>query len=184
LIEQQNAELSRQAAALEAANAELARLSATDLLTDLPNRRKFIEIVEEEMRLSERYGSAFTLVMFDVDRFKAVNDTFGHDVGDRVLVHVASTVRGALRATDVVARWGGEEFMAILRQADVEVGAQLAEKLRAHLASARVDPVGAVTASFGATAFRPPESFGSLSARVDGLVYRAKERGRNRVVHD
>jgi len=181
MIEEQNRELERQKAALVAANEELARLSATDHLTGLPNRRRFIELMEAEIALADRHDEALALVMFDVDHFKAVNDTYGHDAGDAVLRHVAATVQSGLRASDVVARWGGEEFMVMLRRSDGAAAHEIAEKLRARLAASPVEPAGDVTASFGATQYRRLEGFARLAARADELVYRAKTAGRNRV---
>jgi diguanylate cyclase (GGDEF)-like protein len=180
-LEQRNAVIEQQKSELEVANAELMRLSTTDHLTGIPNRRRFIELVEEEIRVADRYGATFTLVMLDVDRFKAVHDTYGHDVGDQVLRHVATTIRSSLRASDAVARWGGEEFMVLLRRTDEETGYDVTEKLRKRLAESPVDPVGTVTASFGATQYRTPETFATVSNRVDELLYTAKREGRNRV---
>jgi diguanylate cyclase (GGDEF)-like protein len=140
-----------------------------------------VQLAEDEIRLGERYGATFTLVMLDVDRFKSVNDTHGHDAGDLVLQRVAATAQASLRETDVFARWGGEEFMVLLRRSDLAAGRDVAEKLRAALASSPVEPVGVVTASFGVAEHQPGEVFASLCSRADALLYRAKANGRNRV---
>ncbi|GGJ51983.1 diguanylate cyclase [Deinococcus roseus] len=174
ILEEKNRELER-------ANAELTRHATTDVLTGLFNRRKFIEAAEEEIKFSQRHGTPFALVMLDVDHFKKVNDTHGHDQGDEVLRHVAKLLRSRVRTTDITARWGGEEFMVLLRHTDLKAGEKMAEKMRESLALTPAGSVGAVTASFGVTAFEPTDTLTSLSSRVDALLYEAKAAGRNRV---
>ncbi|MBI4750184.1 MAG: diguanylate cyclase [Acidobacteria bacterium] len=182
IIKVQNQKLEAQKAALEAANTELVRLSTTDPLTGISNRRKFMVVVEEQMKVAERYQSPFTLVMLDIDHFKGINDQFGHDMGDRVLQHVAATIQSSLRTSDTIARWGGEEFMALLQRTRLPIGSEIAEKLREKLASTPVDQVGLISASFGVTEYQGSETLASLTNRVDEFLYQAKRLGRNRVV--
>ena len=119
--------------------------------------------------------------MYDLDHFKHVNDTFGHDVGDYVLQTVTNVVKVNIRTTDVVARWGGEEFMVLMPQSDMQAARSVAEKLRLAIAGNHFDKVERLTVSFGVTAFEPQDDLNSLLKRVDDALYRAKEQGRNRV---
>jgi diguanylate cyclase (GGDEF)-like protein len=123
----------------------------------------------------------FSVILFDVDQFKLVNDTHGHQAGDRVLVQLAGVASGQLRATDVLARWGGEEFVILVPEADGAMAYRVAEKLRAAIAHATFDEVGSVTCSFGVAQYVDGESAESLIARADRGLYGAKLHGRNRV---
>jgi len=164
---------------------ELRRLAYLDGLTEIANRR-YAE-AEIASRLSElrRHGFPFGLLFFDVDRFKSVNDRFGHDTGDAVLKLVASTLRRAARAHDFVGRWGGEEMIILVAHATFEGLASAADRFRA-LVEASVTPAAegplSVTVSVGAALARPDDTPESLVARADALMYRAKQEGRNRVV--
>jgi len=160
---------------------ELQLLAATDTLTGLRNRRAVSAFTEMEIKRAERYGDALSLVMFDLDHFKQINDTFGHLVGDDVLIHVATLIVERIRASEVLARWGGEEFILILPQTDMESAVHLAGELRALMQAYTFPQVGTVTASFGVTQFAPGDSMDSLLHRADIALYRAKENGRNRV---
>jgi diguanylate cyclase (GGDEF)-like protein len=163
------------------AEEEIHILATTDSLTGIANRREFSSILVTEVERAKRYGVPLSLVMYDLDYFKRVNDTFGHSVGDSVLQAVTSLVKENVRATDVVARWGGEEFMVLMPQSDVQAARDAAEKLRLAIAGHRFDKVSELTASFGVTAFEARDDLNSLLKRVDDALYRAKERGRNRV---
>ncbi|BBI98890.1 hypothetical protein FGKAn22_05830 [Ferrigenium kumadai] len=163
------------------AEKEIYLLATTDSLTGIANRREFFGILENEMNRARRYGSPLSLVMYDLDHFKRVNDTYGHDVGDVVLQTVTGLVKQNIRTVDVAARWGGEEFMVMMPQSALDVARSAAERLRLAVASHPFDKVGEVTASFGVTAFVPQDDSNSLLKRVDDALYRAKERGRNRV---
>ncbi|HVU06042.1 MAG TPA: diguanylate cyclase [Polyangiaceae bacterium] len=173
---------------LQRANAELANVAATDPLTGLPNRRSFEEAVKRDFARALRNGTAVALVMVDVDHFKKVNDTFGHATGDQVLRAVADVLRSALRTGDIPARFGGEEFVAILPGSDADGGRTVAERIRALLAAHDMPgPNGAfrVTASVGVAsasgaACRDAEA--AVLARADAALYEAKRSGRNRVV--
>lgn len=156
-------------------------LATTDSLTGITNRREFIAILVREMDQTKRYGTPMALAMYDIDYFKHVNDTFGHDVGDHVLQTVTGLVMENIRATDIVARWGGEEFMVLMPQADIQSARNTAEKLRLAIANHHFDKVNKLTVSFGVAAFEPQDDLNSLLRRVDDALYQAKERGRNRV---
>jgi len=117
--------------------------------------------------------------MYDLDNFKRVNDTYGHDAGDDVLQAVTSLVKENIRAVDVAARWGGEEFMVLMPQSDIQAARNAAEKLRLAIAGHRFDKIDRLTASFGVAAFEPRDDLNSLLKRVDDALYRAKELGRN-----
>jgi len=158
---------------------EIHLLAATDSLTGIVNRREFTSVLENELARVARYGTPLALVMYDLDHFKQVNDTFGHDVGDQVLQTITDLVKRNIRGIDVEARWGGEEFMVLMPQSDILAAKNAAEKLRIVIASHRFDKVGYVTASFGVTEFTPQDDLNSLLKRVDGALYKAKGRGRN-----
>lgn len=160
---------------------ELQRLAATDTLTGLRNRRAVSAFTEMEIKRAERYGDALSLIMFDIDHFKRINDTFGHLVGDEVLILVAKLISERIRASEVLARWGGEEFILILPQTDMENAVHLAGELRTLMQAYVFPHVGIVTASFGVTQFSPGDSMDNLLHRADIALYRAKENGRNRV---
>lgn len=160
---------------------ELERQASVDYLTGAYNRRKFMAFLDHECARALRYGRPFAMLMFDIDRFKAVNDTYGHDIGDRVLCEVARRARGCLRKSDVFARWGGEEFVVLLPESRLDQAVLLAEKMRATLADSAMAVAGTVTASFGVVEYRPAEPIDELTKRADSALYRAKERGRDRV---
>lgn len=162
------------------AEAEIHLLATTDSLTGIANRREFTAILSKEMDRSKRYGTPMSLAMYDLDFFKRVNDSFGHDMGDYVLQAVTAVVKQHLRANDVVGRWGGEEFM-VLMPSDMQSALNVAEKLRLEISGQRFDKVNAITASFGVATFEPQDDLNSLLKRVDDALYLAKERGRNRV---
>ena len=150
-------------------------------MTGLRNRRAFNEFMELEIKRAERHGNALSLIMFDIDDFKRINDTFGHHVGDDVLIHVAKLIGERIRASEILARWGGEEFIILLPQSNVENAVHLAGELRERMQAHAFPGAGTVTASFGVTRFSVGDSMDSLLQRADAAVYRAKANGRNRV---
>lgn len=168
--------------ALQESNAELRQLAATDVLTRLWNRRHFEQAASTAMGLAERYGDPLSLIMFDIDHFKSINDRWGHQAGDRVLIEMAQRVRASLRAVDVLARWGGEEFVVMVPHGESSEAIQVAEKVRERVAAEPFPGVGTVTASFGVSQFVVGESADSWIQRADEALYRAKREGRNRVV--
>ena len=160
---------------------EIHILATTDSLTGIANRREFARILASEMDRAKRYVTPLSLVMFDLDYFKRVNDTFGHDTGDYVLQAVTKIVKNNIRAVDLVARWGGEEFMLLMPQTDMRGAEIAANKLRLAIAQYHFDKVGNLTVSFGVVVFEPQDDLNSLLKRVDDALYSAKEKGRNRV---
>ncbi|OYY74072.1 MAG: hypothetical protein B7Y40_06555 [Gammaproteobacteria bacterium 28-57-27] len=160
---------------------EIHLLATTDSLTCIANRREFSAILGREIDRAKRYGTPMSLAMYDLDYFKHVNDTFGHDVGDYVLQAVTGLVKENIRANDVVGRWGGEEFMVLMPQSDMQAARNASEKLRLAIAGHHFDKVGNLTASFGVAAFEPQDDMNALLKRVDDALYRAKDQGRNRV---
>lgn len=157
----------------------LATLSSLDQLTGIFNRRKFHELAERELQRAKRYQESLTVVLFDIDHFKAVNDTFGHNQGDTVLKRVATTAANRVRATDVFCRWGGEEFLLLLPQTTIQQATMLAESLRKALALCQEPPE--ITASFGIANWHEAETLEHLVARADSALYQAKANGRNRI---
>lgn len=164
-------------------NAQLQTLASTDGLTNLKNRRACNERLEHEIQYAARYNTALSLVVIDVDHFKAYNDTFGHLPGDAVLQTVAQLLHHSARRTDMVARYGGEEFLLVLPETGVAEAMMVAERCRAAIAGYAWEQ-RAVTASFGvATRTSETETSQTLIARADEALYTAKARGRNCVVH-
>ncbi len=161
--------------------AEIHLLATTDSLTGVANRSDFTRVLVAEMDRARRYGTPLSLIMYDLDHFKRVNDSFGHDTGDDVLRSVTDVVTTHIRVVDVAARWGGEEFMVLMPQSDLEAARITAEKLRQAIEAHRFDKAGTVTVSFGVTTFVPQDDVNSLLKRVDDALYRAKDKGRNRV---
>ncbi|CAM5378682.1 GGDEF domain-containing protein [Rhodanobacter lindaniclasticus] len=159
---------------------ELAHLANTDELTQLPNRRLLAERVESELVRFARYGRTFTVILFDIDHFKNVNDRFGHPVGDRVLVALAARVRESLREVDTLGRWGGEEFIIILPEVDLADGLRKAEALCARVAAQALFGDHAITISCGVADVHPGDTADSLFGRTDTALYIAKRQGRNR----
>lgn len=162
-------------------NGALERLAVTDQLTGLNNRMRLDQALGEERLRNQRYASGFALLIIDVDHFKLVNDTFGHQVGDQVLVGIARTLLDSVRQIDMVGRWGGEEFLVICREADLDGARVLAEKLRLAVQAQVFPGVGQKTVSIGVTMFQPGDELNATLARADTALYRAKHEGRNRV---
>ncbi len=165
-------------------NVRLSELATIDELTQLKNRRRFNEDLEHHVTLSIRGGMPLSLIILDVDRFKQYNDTFGHPAGDEVLRGVSASLRACVREHDLVARFGGEEFVVLLPSTDADTALVVAERIRAAIA-ARTWPFGTVSASLGvATAHSErAESLASLVDQADQALYRAKRAGRDRVAH-
>lgn len=155
--------------------------ATTDPLTGVFNRLKFNQVLAAEMARSGRYKTPLSVLMYDIDHFKAVNDTHGHQVGDRVLVGITRIAAGHIRQTDVLARWGGEEFMILAPNCDGQSAFELAEKLRRLIEEFVFAEVGTVTCSFGVTQFQDGDTAETLTSRVDEALYAAKRAGRNRV---
>jgi two-component system cell cycle response regulator len=163
-------------------NAELEELAKTDVLTGLANRRHAQAALQATIASARRHRREVSVVLLDIDRFKAVNDALGHAAGDEVLRHVAGLLADELRTEDLASRWGGEEFLVLLPDVPATGAATTAERLREAIASAPGAP-GApqVTASFGWATWDGAESVEALVARADDALYVAKGGGRNRV---
>lgn len=170
--------------ALDVQNIRLHRVAVTDVLTGAYNREFLAQRLPVEMERAIGGDQPLAIAMLDVDHFKTVNDRYGHDVGDDVLAEVAVRLRAAIRADDLLVRYGGEEFLVVLPRADAGKGWEVAERMRARVAGTRIE-VGAtsldIAASVGVAQLRAGESAGELIRRADGALYAAKARGRNRV---
>jgi diguanylate cyclase (GGDEF)-like protein len=155
--------------------------ATTDPLTGLYNRLKLGPMLIDEMQRVDRYDTPLSLMLFDVDHFKKINDTHGHGIGDQVLVHLSRLALELIRSNDLLARWGGEEFLVLLPGADGPMAFHAAEKLRDAIGKMTFDDVGSVTCSFGVAQYSSGETTDEFIARADAALYRAKTNGRNQV---
>ena len=166
--------------------AEVQLQSVTDSLTGIFNRRHFFALAEREFQRSARFGRPLSAIMLDIDHFKRVNDTFGHAVGDQVIVEVAKLCRTTIRAVDILGRYGGEEFVFILPETDAPGARQLAERLRQRVSAVPFETQAgplAITASLGVTSTAlQAADVNALVANADVALYAAKQAGRNRVL--
>jgi diguanylate cyclase (GGDEF)-like protein len=168
--------------ALNRANELLERQAMTDPLTGIINRMKFDEMLMKEISRSKRHKIPLSLVMFDIDHFKIINDTFGHHIGDAVLQQLATHISTHVRKHDYFARWGGEEFMILLTHNTRETAAQFTETLRSAIEELRIRGHQRITCSFGVTQLNDDDDVFSIAKRADEAMYKAKAAGRNRVV--
>lgn len=168
--------------ALREANERLVRVATTDTLTGLWNRRRFDETVDQEMARANRHGQPLSMIMFDLDRFKRLNDSYGHLFGDQVLVTLGHIARQHTRTSDSLFRWGGEEFMLLLPCTELIEAQAAAEKLRLAIANAPMAEGLMITASFGVATYHLDESIDHWIGRADAALYEAKQGGRNRVI--
>jgi diguanylate cyclase (GGDEF)-like protein len=166
---------------LQEKNEELERIVVIDRLTGLYNRLKLDQVLKDELARSVRYETHFSILMLDIDKFKAVNDTFGHQAGDSVLVEFARILQGNVRESDAVGRWGGEEFLIVCRDTVRENAVTLAQNLRQKVEQHEFAIAGHKTVSIGVASWRAGDSITQLMERADHALYRAKEHGRNRV---
>lgn len=161
---------------------EVEEISITDHLTGAFTRRHLDEVLATEISRASRSGHGFGVLLCDLDRFKSVNDQFGHRAGDKLLIQTVALLKKKIRKIDVLGRWGGEEFLVVVPEInDLEHGMAAAEKLRAAIETEAFGAVGQRTASFGVAVYRPGESAEQLVERADQALYRAKAGGRNRV---
>jgi diguanylate cyclase (GGDEF)-like protein len=168
---------------------ELHKLANLDPMLQIHNKKFFLEYLEQKYYYSQLSRTQFSLVLFDVDHFKRVNDTYGHQTGDRVLQHIATTVKANLRGSDIFSRYGGEEFSVVLPESDANQARLTAEKLRRVIEATGIRHHEAeinVTISLGVASFRPTDSAihscRELIEHADSALYQAKKMGRNRVV--
>lgn len=168
---------------LEKAHLRIITLVNTDSLTHLANRRFFIDLLEKAMAFAKRHEQPLSLIMADLDHFKSINDTYGHQVGDQVLAAFGQVMQASIRQEDLAARFGGEEFIIMLPGTTLEDATILAERLRESLENLTFPPLKTrVTASFGIAQYRPDDTFETLVKRTDEALYAAKAAGRNRVM--
>jgi len=166
---------------LEKMNDELKMMSKTDHLTKLSNRLEIDRILDHEKERAGIQGSTFSIILIDIDHFKRVNDTYGHPVGDRVLIHISNIMKDLSRRLDTVGRWGGEEFIIVLPDTLLEDAATKAETIRKIISETVFDTVGHLTVSLGVVQYRENMKLSDMFSSVDEALYKAKENGRNRI---
>ena len=180
-VRERTRELARANAQLEQKSQELERISVTDPLTRLFNRRRLDACMDVEFERARRYDTEVALILIDIDHFKQVNDSHGHQIGDEVLCQVAATLQLGIRASDIAGRWGGEEFLILCPETDLLGAEAMAEKLRGLIQLAALPAGLHCTASLGVAQFQPGDDPKDLVSRADLALYRAKSAGRNRV---
>lgn len=164
---------------------KLNKLSITDSLTQIYNRAKFDEELKKSIDLSKRYSTRLSLILFDIDDFKQINDSYGHLAGDNILISLSQLVKRSVRKTDTFARWGGDEFVILLPCTNTEAARNIAQKLRAIISAHHFDNLVHISCSFGVTSLNNDEDFNSLMFRIDKLLYRAKKStGKNTIICD
>lgn len=165
---------------LEQKNRELEKMATTDSLTSLSNRRVIENAVKNESLRFGRYSKVFSILLIDIDLFKSVNDEYGHNIGDEVLMVIADILKSNMRSADMVGRWGGEEFLVLCPETDEKGAYHLAENLRKIVEDYTFPAIGTKTISIGIASCLPDENVEKLIARADEALYRAKAKGRNR----
>ncbi|MGE4419829.1 MAG: diguanylate cyclase [Sulfurimonas sp.] len=181
LMKAHHEELSQINASLLNKSKKYEAMASTDSLTGLYNRGKFLELYLSSFATMQDRGNSMSFILADIDHFKKINDNYGHNVGDEVLVLIAHELQKTLRNIDIVCRWGGEEFVVLLPATELENAVILAEKLRAHIEALALQKVGKVTSSFGVTKVYADDDIKSLVERADKALYDAKKSGRNMV---
>jgi diguanylate cyclase (GGDEF)-like protein len=161
---------------------DLEKSADYDPLTKVYNRVKLSKMFDGLYFNTNKHNHALSIILFDIDKFKSINDTHGHNVGDKVLVELALLVNGLLRDSDIIARWGGEEFLIVLMDTSAENAKKLAERIRKEIEHYPFTHVNRVTCSFGVTQFDNSDKHVTFLERADKALYEAKENGRNRVV--
>ncbi len=181
MMREHEQELKEINAMLTKKNKQYELLASTDPLTGLYNRYKFEQLYDSSLRLSQQRGTFMSLILLDLDHFKSINDTYGHNVGDEVLQTIGEILKNKMRETDIVCRWGGEEFAILVPAIDIDKGVVIAEKLRKKIEKTKIDKVGKITASFGVTQIKD-ELLEEAIEMADKALYEAKRSGRNKVV--
>ncbi len=166
---------------LEEQKKEIEKAAQIDPLTKVANRMKFNITLKYQMDMAERYDHGFCIILFDIDNFKSVNDTYGHQVGDNILVELSSRIKNAMRKSDTFARWGGEEFAIILPQSKIEKAVIIADKLRLIIADELFEDDLNITCSFGVCEYKKSYELEDLIECVDKMLYLAKSKGKNQV---
>lgn len=167
---------------LQQKNRHLTKLATKDTLTEIHNRHMFDELFSQELSIMKRQGGKSALIMIDLDYFKRVNDTYGHNIGDYVLKKFVSLVSSVVREADVFARWGGEEFVLLLRNTGCDEAYSVGEKIRMLVESEPFEDVGHITCSIGITEVTGDDSLIGAIERADNALYSAKDMGRNRTI--
>jgi polar amino acid transport system substrate-binding protein len=167
---------------IELKNAELQKLAITDKLTGVFNRSKLDEVLENEINRSERFKHIFGIAFLDIDFFKKINDNYGHQIGDKVLVGIANILKTNTRKTDSIGRWGGEEFLIICPESDENGIKELSENLRKYIENYNFLDTEQITVSFGISIYENNDTIDSILKRADDALYDAKNGGRNKVV--
>jgi len=157
------------------------KLSVTDNLTQIYNRTKLNDVLDDEIKRFKRAPSSLSLVMFDIDHFKKINDTFGHDVGDTTLIDLVDLVNNTIRETDIFVRWGGEEFILLLIDTNIDHAKYVSEKIRNKIEKNTFKVIKTMTCSFGVTQLKIQDTKENLIKRADEALYAAKHSGRNKV---
>lgn len=181
LLRHKAEELEKKNQELEKKIEEIAYLSNTDPLTGIANRKKFEEVLENEIARCNRYHHPMSLAIFDIDYFKQVNDGYGHKTGDLVLQKLSRLVQENIREIDSIARWGGEEFTLIFPELPLHAAVKVAEKLQKLISQHAMTDELKITCSFGVTQYHSDNSIEQLFQRADEALYLAKDSGRNRV---
>jgi len=179
LMKEYQSELNEINYLLQNQNDEYSSLAFSDPLTGLYNRHKFTELFHSSFMLMQQRQNSLSTILIDIDHFKNVNDTFGHNVGDSILVKIATFLLDNLRETDIVCRWGGEEFLILLPATNIEKAQDLAEKLRTKLEQTAFEAIDTLTASFGISEVTNTDTLEKVIHRADRALYLAKNNGRN-----
>jgi len=183
LIKDRGTELSRINEKLMKKASMLEESASTDFLTKLYNRRKFDSLIEYEIEQIKRYKHGnLCIILLDIDNFKAVNDTYGHDTGDEILKEIGKIIKISSRNSDVASRWGGEEFAVSLSHTNIEEALLVAQKMRISIEHYKFENDLSITCSFGISQFRTTDTYQSLFKRADKALYEAKNTGKNKVV--
>jgi polar amino acid transport system substrate-binding protein len=167
---------------IELKNEELQKLATTDKLTEVFNRAKLDEILQSEINRSERFNYTFGIAFLDIDFFKKINDTYGHQIGDKVLIGIADILKANTRITDSIGRWGGEEFLIICPESSETGIKELSENLRRYIQNHNFLEKEQITVSFGISIYESNDTIDSILKRADDALYDAKNSGRNKVV--
>lgn len=159
------------------------KLYVIDQLTKLYNRHYIIEVLQQSIKLHKRYQKPSSIIMADIDYFKSINDKFGHNIGDQVLIKVSQILKSSLRESDMIGRWGGEEFLIILTETNIQKALTIADKIMQTVRGAYFPTVNNLTLSFGVAEIQNSDTIETFVDRADKSLYKAKERGRNRIEH-
>lgn len=164
---------------LESENEKYERLASIDPLTKLYNRQKFYELFISEYKVQKQRDNKMSLLMLDIDYFKKINDTFGHNIGDKVLIEISNILKQTLRNVDIICRWGGEEFVVLLPTATINDTQKIAESLRTKIENSNIIQNYTITSSFGITTILNNDSIEKSVDRADKALYISKKSGRN-----